>query len=494
WNFPLAIFTGQIAAALAAGNAGIAKPAEPTGIVAYIATRLLHQAGVPRSALQLLPGSGAEIGGTITSHAQVAGICFTGSTATAQRINRAMAAVVATDAPLIAETGGINAMIVDSTALPEQAIQDIVMSAFKSAGQRCSALRLLYVQEDVADEFLTMLYGAMDELTLGDPWAVSTDLGPIINSVAARSITDHINLARSEGRLLKQLAAPETGYFVGPAVISVGGIRDLQHEVFGPVLHVARFQAHQLDTIVDDINASGYGLTFGMHSRIDDRIAQVTSRLKVGNIYINRNQIGAVVASQPFGGEGLSGTGPKAGGPGYVERFTKAKVLRPGPADGKAADPALVQAAIDRCVVNARRQSLRSMLGPTGESNQLSTYGRGVVLCLGVSGADAVAQAKIVRDNGCGAVRVAPGATGEGSVDGVLPMRSLAELQGFSAVVLWSSEHIQRLARIALAARDDAILPLIVERDFAERCLLERHICIDTTAAGGNAALLAAAS
>ncbi len=494
WNFPLAIFAGQIAAALAAGNAVLAKPAEPTALIAHVAISLMHRAGVPRAALQLLPGHGSIVGTAITSDPRINGVCFTGSTATAQRINRAMAANLAPDAPLIAETGGINAMIVDSTALPEQAVADIIMSAFKSAGQRCSALRMLYVQKDVAGGFLNMLYGAMDELSVGDSWDYQTDLGPIINEAARAGINAPIQLARAEGRLLKQLNAPKDGSFVAPAVISVDGIKDIAAEIFGPVLHVATYEADQLDRIVDDINASEYGLTFGMHSRIDDRIAQVTSHMHAGNIYINRNQIGAIVASQPFGGEGLSGTGPKAGGPSYVERFTAAKVLHPKSVPGKTADRAAVQAAIDACTPNPAPQSRQAMAGPTGESNQLSAYGRGVILCLGASVEDAKAQARIVENNGCSAVIIAPGAGGAGAIDAALDRSDLARLSGFSGVVLWSDPADQREARIALSDRDGAILPLITERHFGARCLVERHICIDTTAAGGNASLLAAAS
>ncbi len=242
WNFPLAIFTGQIAAALAAGNAVLAKPAEQTGITAAIAVRLMHAAGVPVSALQLLPGEGGVVGAALTADERVAGVVFTGSTDTAQAINRGMAGVVDPHAPLIAETGGLNAMIVDSTAMPEQAIRDIVASAFQSAGQRCSALRVLYLQEDVAKPFLEMLYGAMDELVLGDPWALATDVGPVIDEEARAGIVAHIEAAREQGRVMKQLAAPEAGTFVGPAVLKVSGIEDLDREIFGPVLHVATYQ------------------------------------------------------------------------------------------------------------------------------------------------------------------------------------------------------------------------------------------------------------
>ena len=494
WNFPLAIFTGQIAAALAAGNAVLAKPAEATPLVAQRAVLLLHAAGVPRAALQLLPGQGAQIGARITAGAEIGGVCFTGSTATAQAINRTMAAATAPEAALVAETGGINAMIVDSTALPEQAVQDVVTSAFRSAGQRCSALRVLYLQEDVAEDFFEMLFGAMDELCLGDPWQIATDVGPIIDAPARAAIAAHVEQARAEGRLLKQLDAPTAGHFFGPAVIRVGGIGDVEREVFGPVLHVATFAARDLARIVDDINDRGFGLTFGMHSRIDDRVEAVTARLRVGNIYVNRNQIGAIVASQPFGGEGLSGTGPKAGGPAYVERFTRDVVLHPEFAPGRRADVAQVQRLIDAAQPDGRALWRRSLPGPTGESNRLSGYGRGVILCLGASAEDAETQAEIVHRNGCRAVIVAPGARGEGAVDGVLERAELERLRGIAGAVLWSDEADRRAARRALAAREGPILPLICERHFDERCQVERHVCVDTTAAGGNASLLAATS
>ena len=488
WNFPLAIFTGQLSAALAAGNAVVAKPAEATCLIACRAVQLLHEAGVPKSALQLVPGAGDVVGAALSTDERIAGMCFTGSTATALRINRSMAAAVAPDAPLIAETGGVNAMIVDSTALPEQAVRDVIASAFQSAGQRCSALRVLYLQEDVAQPFLQMLYGAMDELTVGKPWALSTDVGPVIDQRALDGIAAHIEAAASEGRVMKELKTPSRGWFIAPTVIRVNGIADLDREIFGPVLHVATFKADQLDAVVDAINATGYGLTFGMHSRIDDRVEQVTARLNVGNIYINRNQIGAVVGSQPFGGEGLSGTGPKAGGPHYVSRFTKADQTAVEFAqfeDGEA-DVAKVQEALNN--LKPRESVLREVLlpGPTGESNRLSLLARGVVLCLGP---DAKRQALIAEEAGCVPLTVVPG----GDVDGVLAPEALTHLSGFDAVALWGDKPAQSAARIALAERNGPILPLITNAaDMQERCVHERHICINTTAAGGDAALLAA--
>jgi RHH-type proline utilization regulon transcriptional repressor/proline dehydrogenase/delta 1-pyrroline-5-carboxylate dehydrogenase len=489
WNFPLAIFSGQLSAALAAGNAVLAKPAEPTSITAHIAVKLLHSAGVPKSALQLLPGTGRVIGTALTANAKITGTGFTGSTATAQTINRTLAANTAPDTPLIAETGGLNAMIVDSTALPEQAVRDIIASGFQSAGQRCSALRVLYIQEDVIDTFTDMLFGAMDELTLGDPWSFATDVGPVINESAANGIRTHIETARAEGRLLKELPIPTTGTFIPPTVLRINGIGDLHQEIFGPVIHIAPFKSEELDKIVDDINASGFGLTFGMHSRIDDRVDSVTARLNVGNMYINRNQIGAIVGSQPFGGEGLSGTGPKAGGPNYVKRFTFKETQFNTLPVGAKADPKTVQDALNTMSAKRRpRLSSELLPGPTGESNQLSIFGRGTVLCLGPTAQAAGHQAHIARQNGCAALEVAPHSNG---IDGILDRADLSRLENVDVVALWSDPADQSKARQALAQRDGVLIPLVCGDDLADRCRMERHICVDTTAAGGNAQLLA---
>ncbi len=488
WNFPLAIFTGQIAAALAAGNAAIAKPAEQTSLIAWRAAQLLHEAGVPVTALQLLPGDGAAVGGTLVGDRRTDGVCFTGSTATAQAIYRAMSAGAAPDAPLIAETGGINAMIVDSTALPEQAVKDIVASAFQSAGQRCSALRVLYVQKDIAEKFIELLFGAMDELTLGDPWQLSTDVGPAIDAAAKRDIDTHVQRAQAQGALLKQLPTPSTGTFAGPTAIRVDGIDDVTREVFGPVLHIATFDAERIDDVIADINASGYGLTFGLHTRIDDRVQHLTDRLNVGNIYINRNQIGAVVGSQPFGGEGLSGTGPKAGGPAYLRRFTAAaETASTAASTPRTADQADL-AALQRQLLTARAdpapKTAQDMPGPTGESNRLSTVARGTVLCLGPTVDDTAAQKAIAADAGCAAV----------TVGGMLAPDALTVLDGIDAVAHWGSPEDRRALRQALAARDGKLVPLLADADdTAAMCRLERHVCIDTTASGGNASLLAGA-
>jgi RHH-type transcriptional regulator, proline utilization regulon repressor / proline dehydrogenase / delta 1-pyrroline-5-carboxylate dehydrogenase len=329
WNFPIAIFTGQVAAALAAGNAALAKPAEQTPITAFLAVTLLHQAGVPGDVLHYLPGSGATVGAQLTKDPRTDGVVFTGSNDTAKMILTALSRRPGAIVPLIAETGGINAMIVDSSALPEQVVRDAVTSAFDSAGQRCSALRVLFVQEDIAPKVLGMLTGAMRELRLGDPLDYATDIGPVIDAEAKQTLDAHKSKMRREAKELLDLPMPEAcraGTFVTPAAYEISSIKVLERETFGPILHVVRYSRGSLDKVCDAINATGYGLTLGIHTRIDATAEFVADRVRAGNIYINRNQIGAVVGVQPFGGEGLSGTGPKAGGPNYLPRFCVERV------------------------------------------------------------------------------------------------------------------------------------------------------------------------
>nr|WP_112309928.1 bifunctional proline dehydrogenase/L-glutamate gamma-semialdehyde dehydrogenase PutA [Pseudogemmobacter bohemicus] len=476
WNFPLAIFSGQIAAALAAGNAVLAKPAEQTPLIAALAVGLLHQAGVPATALQLLPGEG-DVGAMLTSDPRVDGVAFTGSTEVALLIRKAMAENLAPGAPLIAETGGMNAMVVDSTALPEQAVRDIVASSFQSAGQRCSALRCLYVQEDIAAPILEMLEGAMDELSIGDPRLLTTDVGPVIDTEALENIRAHVDQARGAGRLVKESAVPGIGTFAPPAVIRVDGIAAMEREIFGPVLHVATFKAGEIDKVINEINGTGYGLTFGLHTRIDDRVQHFVERIHSGNIYVNRNQIGAVVGSQPFGGEGLSGTGPKAGGPDYLTRFTRQAAPVTG-SKGAVSD----EADIARALASATRPAVpepTDLPGPTGESNRLGHFARAPLLCLGPGAAAVAAQANAVTALGGVAVQA----------DGLDPA-ALTRLQGFSAVLYWGEEATARDYTRALAARKGAILPLITGAPDRAHVTLERHVCIDTTASGGNAKLL----
>jgi RHH-type proline utilization regulon transcriptional repressor/proline dehydrogenase/delta 1-pyrroline-5-carboxylate dehydrogenase len=563
WNFPLAIFTGQIVAALVSSNGVIAKPAEQTPLIAARAVQLMHQAGIPGDILQLLPGDGPTVGGALAADPRIDGVCFTGSTETAQIINRAMAVKGNPRAPLIAETGGLNAMIVDSSALPEQAVRDIVTAAFQSAGQRCSALRVLFLQSDIAEDFLTLLKGAMAELRVGDPWDIETDVGPVIDSEAKDAIQAHCRLMENDRRLIQQISMPDSiaqrGYFTLPAAYRLQGIEELEREIFGPVLHVVTFEAENLDDLVESINARGYGLTLGVHTRVDNRVQDICDRARVGNIYVNRNQIGAVVGAQPFGGEGLSGTGPKAGGPNYLARFTENAGHAQGTKAGRVAATALPKAAtarknsaLSQAVTislvaqrlwdqSARRRTIleqaasdrsnpihaaiRSALsslpefaagamdlpGPTGESNRLTLHGRGVFLCLGPDGNHAFQQAGLAMLLGNGAViradakrrrnaeRFFAAMTEAGAPEGLLrtvgdvSQQAIETATDLGGVIFQGSGEDHRAVRIALASRAGSILPLIDDLSDWRSMLIERALCIDTTASGGNAALLAAA-
>ena len=530
WNFPLAIFTGQVSAALAAGNAVIAKPAEQTPLMALRAAQLLHEAGIPDDVLQCLPGDGASVGGALVQSRQVSGVCFTGSTQTAHNIHRTLASQGNAGAALIAETGGLNAMLVDSTALPEQAVRDIVVSAFQSAGQRCSALRILYLQEEIRDRVLELLFGAMDELRLGNPLDLTTDMGPLIDVEALKNVQRYCAQHQAKGQVLKELQAPIHGHFVAPTVIAVGGIEDLDCEVFGPVLHVATYRADQIQEVVSAINRRGYGLTLGVHTRVDARVQQVVDHAQVGNIYVNRNQIGAVVGSQPFGGEGLSGTGPKAGGPHYLARFgrrdhvpslmeqshgprvpidlinswAKAHEQKPGPLDPEqtakvlksASDWLASQAA--QAIMSIAQNPLE-LPGPTGESNRWRLYPRGNVLCLGP-------DAPSLRLQVCQALALGNRVLAVGAdtdllepfqsdwplkvIPGIVDPDSLERLCGIDAVTLWLFGEALRPWRQALAQREGSIIPLVNEPCASECLVIERHVCADTTASGGNTALL----
>ena len=330
WNFPLAIFMGQVAAGLAAGNAVIAKPADQTTLIGHAAVKLLHEAGVPVAVLQFVPCKGSVLGNTLLTKPEVAGVCFTGSTATGWTINRTLAARNAPIAALIAETGGQNAMIADSSALPEQLVKDVLASAFDSAGQRCSAARVLFVQEDIADKVIAMLAGAMNELVVGDPALLSTDIGPVIDAPSCKFLVEHAARMDRDGKKIDEVKLSpgcEHGTFFAPRAYEIASLSLLTQEVFGPVLHVVRWKGSELDQVIDAINATGFGLTLGIHSRIDTTVEHIVQRAKVGNCYVNRNQIGAVVGVQPFGGENLSGTGPKAGGPHYLLRFATERTL-----------------------------------------------------------------------------------------------------------------------------------------------------------------------
>lgn len=531
WNFPLAIFTGQIAAALVTGNSVIAKPAEQTPLIAFRAVEMLREAGVPEDVIQLLPGDGPSVGAPLTADPRIAGVCFTGSTDVAKLIEKQLAETAAPDAMLIAETGGLNAMIVDSTALPEQAVRDILASAFQSAGQRCSALRVLYVQKDVEKKMLEMLKGAMEALNVGNPWLISTDVGPVIDDEAQASISDYCKKKGQEGRLIARLEAPSSGRFVAPHVFRVKGIEEMEREVFGPVLHVASFDADDIDAVIAAINRKGYGLTFGLHTRIEGRVQHFVDGIHAGNIYVNRNQIGAVVGSQPFGGEGLSGTGPKAGGPHYLRRFRKGaeagtevgeghKVTATELADNLP-DPALGGWSTRPDRVAILRKHLRGkgaaaiaaaasldfgqvdLPGPTGEANTLSLAPRGRVLCLGPDAETLLAQTIQALAAGNAVLAVAPGApaalsalTGKGlplaAIDG-RPDPVEARSLRVDVVAFSGTPEAARIVRKVIADRAGPIVPLVSEVLNPTAYAHERAVCVDTTAAGGNASLLAAA-
>ena len=540
WNFPLAIFAGQVAAALAAGNAVAAKPAEQTPFVAVRLVALLHEAGVPADALALLHGAGEVVGAGLVADTRTAGVCFTGSTPVAQLINRSLAAKLGPVVPLIAETGGLNAMIVDSTALPEQVIDAVVQSAFRSAGQRCSALRLLCVHESIADGLIEMLAGAMTELKLGDAALLATDVGPPIDAEAHAHITRHVERLRREARLIAETPRGQaSATHIAPIAFELARIADMREEIFGPVLHVVRWGG-EVDAVVAQINALGYGLTLGVQTRIDSRAARIADTARIGNVYVNRNMIGAVVGVQPFGGEGLSGTGPKAGGPHYLDRFA---ALPPDAAEGGtwALEPAAAApdlralaraheawsartlaervAVVRKVAASAERASSaladQALPGPTGESNTLRLHPRGIfaVLARDASDADtrAALAAALVAGNGVALVGAANGhalrtafvAAGVPDAaitlwpaDAAAGLLAHAELAGVCLAA--PGAQAARAVTRALAARGGAILPLITRAELQGpnrlgRFCAEQTLTINTAAAGGNAELLAAA-
>ncbi len=478
WNFPLAIFTGQVAAALAAGNAALAKPAEETPLIAARAVAILHEAGVPAAALQLLPGGG-EVGAWLVADPRVRGVLFTGSGDVARLIGRELARRLNPDGspvPLIAETGGQNAMVVDSSALAEQVVADVLASAFDSAGQRCSALRVLCLQDDVAERTLTMLKGALAELSVGNPDRLSVDVGPVISAAARDGILAHIEAMRARGLDVHQAPLPAGcthGTFVPPTIIAIDDLTSLEREVFGPVLHVLRFPHDGLDALVAAINATGYGLTFGLHSRIAGTVARVTAATTAGNIYVNRNMVGAVVGAQPFGGHSLSGTGPKAGGPLYLRRLL-------------ARRPAIDDFAATREV---------TLPGPVGEENLYRLEPRGTVLCLADTPDALLAQVDMVLATGNRALVTAE------QVDALppAPAASVTAVPGwreatFDAVLFQGDRDALMALNAELAAR----LGPIVQAHTADAAghypsewlMRERSVSVNTAAAGGNANLM----
>ncbi|CAN7521987.1 trifunctional transcriptional regulator/proline dehydrogenase/L-glutamate gamma-semialdehyde dehydrogenase [Acidovorax sp. LjRoot117] len=538
WNFPLAIFMGQVAAALAAGNPVLAKPAEQTPLVAAEAVRLLWQAGVPRGAVQLLPGQGETVGARLIGDSRAMGVMFTGSTEVARILQRTIAGrldAAGRPIPLIAETGGQNAMIVDSSALVEQVVTDAVSSAFDSAGQRCSALRVLCVQDDAADRVVEMLQGAMGELRMGNPAALAVDVGPVIDAEAQAGITQHIDAFKSRGQRVFQhcrsdAAEAAQGTFVPPTLIELNSIGELQREVFGPVLHLVRYARKDLDQLLEQINATGYGLTQGVHTRIDETIARVVDRAHAGNVYVNRNMVGAVVGVQPFGGEGLSGTGPKAGGPLYLLRllaqrpaaalaqtFAAAdRIAAPDMAAretllsplhalerwAQAAGHAPLAATCRRFAAETQTGTARTLPGPTGERNVYSLLPRATVLCIAAAQEDLWTQLAAVLASGGKAVwsdahtalrttlpaelqariAIAPNALADGTTD-------------LAAVLHHGTPEALRKVCEQLARRPGPIvavtgMPPGSTEVPLERLVIERALSVNTAAAGGNASLM----
>ncbi len=525
WNFPLSIFTGQVSAALAAGNVVLAKPAEQTPLIAYRAVQLLHQAGVPENALLFLPGSGETIGAQLVTDPRVSAVVFTGSTQVAQSIQRKLvqrSISEGKDIPLIAETGGQNTMIVDSSALCEQVVRDVISSAFDSAGQRCSALRVLCLQDDIAEQTLQMLHGAMQELRIGRPDHLATDVGPVIDAEAQAHLQAYIRQAQAAGKQVRQLPLPVTnGSFVAPCIIEIADINELQREVFGPVLHVLRYRRDDLPQLLMDINSTGFGLTLGIHTRIDETIDYVVRHAQVGNIYVNRNIVGAVVGVQPFGGEGLSGTGPKAGGPLYLKRLQRESIRLAGIAvkgDEDADETKQMQSTLTEFLLwsmKHKQQELSKLIaeyahtslygktmqlqGVTGELNTLHFSARGAVLCVAETTQALLHQLVAVYATGNQVVLLQstalllPADFPTLLRAGMIVIEQQHESGELRLALLEQGQHKPDL-RTALAARRGAIVS-VVSTSFPHaiplwRLVTERALCINTTAAGGNASLM----
>lgn len=519
WNFPLAIFTGEVVSALAAGNTVIAKPAEQTGLIAGYAVSLMHEAGILTSALQLVLGAG-DVGAALTNDARIGGVIFTGSTEVARLINKALAK--RGDNPvLIAETGGQNAMIVDSTALAEQVCADVLNSAFDSAGQRCSALRILCVQEDVADRMLDMIKGAMDELVVGKPIQLTTDVGPVIDAEAQQNLLNHINKMKGVAKSYHEVKTAadvdsEKSTFVRPILFELNNLNELQREVFGPVLHVVRYRADKLDSVIDQINSKGYALTHGVHSRIEGTVRHIRSRIEAGNVYVNRNIVGAVVGVQPFGGHGLSGTGPKAGGSFYLQKLTRAgewvapTLSQIGQADEAALKrlEALVHklpfnaeekkaaaAALGHARIRTLRRAETVLTGPTGERNSISWHAPKRVWIHGGSTVQAFAALTELAASGIQAVVEpdSPLASYTADLEGLLLVNGKPETVGISHVAALSPLNSAR--KQELAAHDGALIRILPSENGLDilQVFEEISCSVNTTAAGGNASLMAVA-
>ncbi|WJV56170.1 trifunctional transcriptional regulator/proline dehydrogenase/L-glutamate gamma-semialdehyde dehydrogenase [Prodigiosinella aquatilis] len=542
WNFPLAIFTGQVSAALAAGNSVLAKPAEQTPLIAAQAVRILLEAGIPTGVLQLLPGAGETVGAALVNDSRVRGVMFTGSTEVAAILQRSLAGRLdpqGRPTPLIAETGGLNAMIVDSSALTEQVVTDVIASAFDSAGQRCSALRILCVQEDVAEHTLQMLRGAMAQCRMGNTERLSTDIGPLIDADAKQGIERHIQAMRAKGRKVFQAAYSHSqdehewarGHFIPPTLIELDSFDELKKEVFGPVLHVVRYQRQDLDQLINQINAAGYGLTLGLHTRIDETIARVTATAKVGNLYVNRNMVGAVVGVQPFGGEGLSGTGPKAGGPLYLYRLLSQRpddavmqgLMRQDseqPIDATHRDALLTaHQALEAWAIAENYRHLaqccqryaelglggtvRLLSGPTGERNTYALQPRERVLCLADNDDDVLLQLAAVL--AVGSQVLWPDTPSLRELYRRLPVVVQERIQqsvdwqagdiAFDAVIYHGDADQLRVLSEQIAQREGAIVSVqgLAQGEtniLLERLVYERALSVNTAAAGGNASLM----
>ena len=529
WNFPLAIFTGQIAAALSAGNVVIAKPAESTSLIAYRATQLLLEAGIPLGILQLALGEGPDVGSYLASHPSIAGVAFTGSTQVAKLIKHNLVVNGNAKARVIAETGGLNAMVVDSTALSEQVTRDVLDSAFKSAGQRCSALRILLIQDECFDETVSMIKGAMLELKLGDPKYLSTDCGPVINKDAKTKLQNHIDRLNTQNKVIAAVNNElSDGYYVAPTIIQLDSIDEINEEFFGPILHVIRYSSDNLMDTIDRLNAKGYGLTFGIHSRIKKQVDEITSRVNAGNIYVNRNQVGAIVGSQPFGGEGLSGTGPKAGGlhalHGYSRNLqhgkTSEQIMKLY--DGHVEVNSLIKPSLsfDEKFIKKLRQEFfsidvqffeflhetvntyalkHSLPSPTGETNELSYQAKGAALCLGPSSADALIQTIMALALGNSAISLITQKNYSSLIKLGFTKNNIFRLINGPNSNLFNSKKYDTILYFGdllsvereLENKREEIIPIMNSIYEPWQLVKERVITVDTTASGGNANLLA---
>jgi len=528
WNFPLAIFTGQVAAALAAGNAVIAKPAESTSLIAYRASELLIEAGIPLGVFQLCLGKGSDVGSYLASSSIISGVAFTGSSAVAKKIKHNLIKNGNPEARVIAETGGLNAMVVDSTALCEQVTRDVIDGAFKSAGQRCSALRLLMIQEECFDETLKMIQGAMMELSIGNPKYLSTDCGPVINHDAQVKLQSYIEKSRKRNQIIGEMQCDlKAGYYVTPTIINLKSIDEINEEFFGPILHVISYKSNELESMIDQLNAKGFGLTFGIHSRIDKQVEEITSRVNAGNIYVNRNQIGAVVGSQPFGGEGLSGTGPKAGGPSSLHGYSKS-ISSTSTTDHvlslsgniEVGDLMMPRFLLSRDLISkmknkfsfiesdffdflhdeiAKYETKIILPGPTGESNSIRYKPKGTALCLGPTAIDALKQTLLALVLGNSVISLIHEDEYNSLItigfnkDNIFrlvngPSLKLMKSESYKVILFFGNlMSVEKL----IANQRSVITPVMSSLSETWQLLNERVITEDTTASGGNANLLA---